>query len=52
MGNGGKLLKIYKAKPYMAGSYVCRGRNGYGEDLKTVSVNVLGIHRLFSAEID
>ncbi|KAL5251203.1 hypothetical protein ACHWQZ_G016793 [Mnemiopsis leidyi] len=41
MGNGGKLLKIYKAKPYMAGSYVCRGRNGYGEDLKTVSVNVL-----------
>ena len=42
MVNGDKLLKIYKAKPYMAGNYTCRGRNGYGEDLKTVTVKVQG----------
>ena len=42
MGNGGKLLKIYKAKPYMGGRYTCRGWNQYGRDVKTVTVNVQG----------
>ena len=41
LGNA-KLLKIYKAKPYMAGNYTCRGWNGYGQDSKTVTVNVQG----------
>jgi len=45
MGNGGKLLKIYKAKPYMGGRYTCRGWNGYGQDSKTVAVTVQGRDR-------
>ncbi|XP_063687363.1 fibroblast growth factor receptor 2-like isoform X3 [Bolinopsis microptera] len=40
LGNGGKLISIYKAKPYMAGTYVCKGWNGYGQDSRNVTVNV------------
>ena len=42
LGNGGKLISIYKAKPYMAGTYVCKGWNGYGQDSRNVTVNVQG----------
>lgn len=36
------LLKFYKAKPYVSGTYQCEGWNSYGKDVKTISVNVQG----------